>query len=75
MTERSELHVEDIEEAVRACRPVRPRGPRRVRTGDLSFRSAALDDPAPAGLQIPELADARARHSDSRSSLSITSPR
>lgn len=61
MTEQGELHVEDIEEAVRACRPVRSHGPWRVRIGDaeLSFRSAVLDDPVPTGLQILELVDAR----------------
>ena len=61
MTEQSELHVEDIEEAVRACRPVRQHGPWRIRIGDaeLSFRPAVLHDPVPTGLQILELVDAR----------------
>ena len=61
MTEQNELHIEDVEEAVRACRPVRPYGPWRIRIGDehLDFRPAVLDDPVPTGLQFLELAGVR----------------
>ena len=61
MNEQSELHIEDIEEAARACRPVRQHGPWRIRIGDaeLSFHPAVLDDPVPTGLQILELVNAR----------------
>ena len=61
MTEQPEQHIEDLEEAARACRPVRPHGPWRVQIGDaeLSFHPAVLDDPVPTGLQILELVDAR----------------
>lgn len=61
MTEQNALHVEDVEEAVRACRPVRPHGPWRIRIGDehLDFRPAVLDDPVPTGFQLLELAGAR----------------
>ena len=61
MTERNDLHIEDLEEAALASRPVRSHGPWRVLIGDaeLSFRPAVLDDPVPTGLQVLELVDAR----------------
>ena len=61
MDNQTDPHIEDLEEAARACRPVRSHGPWRVRIGDaeLSFSPAVLDDPVPTGLQILELADAR----------------
>ena len=61
MTQQNEPHIEDIEEAARACRPVRSRGPWRVQIGDadLCFKPAVLKDPVPTGLQILELVRAR----------------
>ena len=61
MTQQNALHIEDLEEAARACRPVRPHGPWRVQIGDadLNFRPEVLDDPMPTGLQILELVHAR----------------
>ena len=61
MTEQNTLHVEDIEEAVRACRPVRPHGPWRIQIGDehLDFRPFVIDDPVPTGLQLLDLVGAR----------------
>ena len=61
MTTQSEQHLEDIQEAVQACRPVRPYGPWRIQIGNehLDFRPAVIEDPIPTGLQLLELADAR----------------
>ena len=61
MTEQNALHIEDVEEAVRACRPVRPHGPWRIQIGDehLDFRPSVIDDPVPTGLQLLELVNAR----------------
>ena len=61
MTEQNALHIEDVEEAVRACRPVRSHGPWRIRIGDeqLDFRPSVIDDPIPTALQLLELTGAR----------------
>ena len=61
MDNQTEPHIEDLEEAARACRPVRSHGPWRVQIGDadLSFHPAVLDDPVPTGFQILDLVDAR----------------
>ena len=61
MNNQTEHQIEDIEEAARACRPVRPHGPWRIRIGDehLDFRASVIDDPVPTGLQLLELVGAR----------------
>ena len=61
MNVQTDTHIEDLEEAARACRPVRSHGPWRVQIGDaeLRFRPAVTDDPAPTGRQILELVEAR----------------
>ena len=61
MNEQNALHIEDVEEAVRSCRPVRSHGPWRIRIGDehLDFRPSVIDDPVPTGLQLLELTGAR----------------
>ena len=61
MDYQNEPHVEDIEQAAHACRPVRPHGPWRIQIGDdrLDFRPAVIEDPVPTGVQILELVDAR----------------
>ena len=61
MDYQNEPHVEDIEQAARACRPARPHGPWRIQIGDerLDFRPAVIEDPVPTGVQILELVDVR----------------
>ena len=61
MDNQTEQQIEDIEEATRACRPVRPHGPWRIQIGDdhLDFRPVVIDDPVPTGLQLLDLAGAR----------------
>ena len=61
MDDQTRDQIEDIQEAARECRPVRPHGPWRIRIGDehLEFRQAVIDDPVPTGLQLLELAGAR----------------
>ena len=53
--------IEDIAEAARACRPVRPDGPWRILIGnqELEFCPAVIDDPVPTGRQLLKLAKAR----------------
>lgn len=61
MNNQTDTHIEDLEEAALACRPVRPHGPWRVQVGDaeLCFRPAVIDDPVPTGRQILDLIEAR----------------
>jgi hypothetical protein len=53
--------IEDIQDAVRTGRVVRPHGPYRVQIGNerLEYRPAVIEDPVPTGLQILEAAEAR----------------
>lgn len=53
--------VEDIQEVLRAGRPVREHGPYKVEIGNerLEYHTAVIDDPVPTGLQILEAAHAR----------------
>ena len=61
MDDQTQDQVEDVEEAARACRPVRSHGPWRIQIGNehLEYRPAVIDDPVPTGLQLLELAGAR----------------
>ena len=53
--------IEDVQDAVRAGRPVRGHGPYRVMMAQdgLDFRAAVLDDPVPTGAQLLDLVGAR----------------
>lgn len=58
----NELHdVEDVQEALKTGRAVRPHGPYRVQIGNerLEYRAIVINDPVPTGRQILEAADVR----------------
>jgi hypothetical protein len=61
MTDGLSEEVEDIQDAVRTGRSVRPHGPYRVLIGNdrLEYQPATIADPVPTGQQILELAGAR----------------
>lgn len=61
MTTHVDEIIEDIQDAVRAGKAIRPHGPYRIQIGNeqMEFRPAVVEDPVPTGLQILELADAR----------------
>ncbi len=54
-------NIEDIEEAVRTGRAVRPHGPYRIAIGNdrLEYRAATIEDPVPTGRQILDAAGVR----------------
>lgn len=60
MVPNAQENVEDIAEAVRLGRPVRPEGPYRVLfgNGQLEYRPGVLHDPVPTGRQLLEAAGA-----------------
>ena len=51
-------HIEDVQVALQASRPIREHGPYRVQIGNeaLQFRAAVIADPVPTGRQVLEVA-------------------
>jgi hypothetical protein len=60
MVPNAQENIEDIAEAARAGRQVRPRGPYRVLFGNaqLEYRPGVVHDPVPTGRQLLEVAEA-----------------